>query len=148
MNRRHLIALSALGPLGLRTAQAQDRDAEIVSQLLTMWSTQDWALAETFLSPDLVVLYPRSTTMPGRDAFIQRQASSTIYTMVELIDFKAINTAKDGDRILLLAEMRAVMFGGKELVVPIFAVLQVTDGMVTAIHYTLDVDVFNDQVQR
>jgi hypothetical protein len=113
-----------------------------------MWSTQDWSLAESFLSPDLVLLYPRSTTLPGRDAFVQRQASSTINTMVDSIEFVEVNSTVDGDTILVLAEMHAQMHGGKELVVPIFAALQVSDGMVSAMHCTFDVDVFNDQVQE
>lgn len=146
MKRRSFLATAALLPMGVSSAAAQDREAEIVALLLRMWTTQDWSLADQFLAVDLVDLYPRSTTMPGRESFIQRQASSALYTMVQSLEFVEVTTAVDGDNVLLLASSIGQLSSGQVFDVPVFAIMQLVDGMVAGIHYTFDVDVFNDQI--
>lgn len=146
MNRRHLIGLAGVVPFFAGRTLAQSRESEIVAQLLTMWRTQDWDLADAFIAEDFEQFYPRSDQLPGREAFKQRQAASSIYGMGTSVEFINRGVATTGNLVLAWIEVQVYMFDATRVVAPMLMVMQVEDGMVTRGQAIFDDDVFYDRL--
>lgn len=147
MNRRQILALSALTSFGLKSVSAQDDpNIELAKQWIAMIETQDWSVADTIMSPDYAPLYPTEKTLPGLEAWKQRQASNTSFDVFESVDYVPIALTTNGDLVLMLVEIHGQKFGGGEAVFPLAGALKIADGQIVGGVGMIDEEVFYEQL--
>lgn len=147
MNRRTLLALTAALPLTAVPVAAQDDpNAELVQRYLNMLTGQNWKDADELLSEDYAPLYPLADTLPGRDAWKQRQASNVIWGMFDSFDLIPVSVSTTGEYTHILVELRGQRFSGGEVVAPLVGVLTIVDGKITGGHGAIDEAVLFDRM--
>ena len=128
------------------TATAQDAPPVLLTEWLRMFTTRDWSIADQIIAADYAPLYPRSDTLPGRDAWKQRQASSSLFGMFESVEFLLVSFSVTGDTIFYLADMHGEQYGGKGIIAPMIGILQTDSAVITGAHGALDEEAMYDQM--
>jgi hypothetical protein len=126
---------------------AQAEPPALLTQWLQMVSSGNWSQADTLLAVDYEPLYPHEDTLPGREAWKQRQASNTLFDMFESIQFDLVSYAVAGDTILYLAEMKVQSFGpDQEIAAPYIGALVTSEDLILKGHSALDQDLIFEQL--
>lgn len=147
MNRRQLLAIGAVLPLSALPVAAQDNSSvELINRYLEMMSTQNWSIADEIFAESYAPLYPTSKTLPGREAWKQRQATQTLYSLFDSVAFTPVTIAIDGAYVHFLAEMQGVKHDGGAATVPLIGIFLIGDGIIIGGHGGFDDEVLFEQL--
>lgn len=148
MNRRQFVAgvVVPMALVGQSAGAQEDVNAELVQRYLNMLTGQNWDDADELLAEDYAPLYPLEDTLPGRDAWKQRQASNVIWGMFDSFDLIPVSVSTTGEYTHILVELRGQRFSGGEAVAPLVGVLTIVDGKITGGHGAIDEAVLFDRM--